>query len=85
MKKADIIHLHTLLVLLKKYCEECDPGCNFKKYNELDISPFQVYRSKEEHMLAIFVLVTDFELVINSWRYSERISEIQKRPCEVLC
>lgn len=32
--------------------------CDFKDYNELEIFPFQVHRSKEEHKQAIFTLAT---------------------------
>lgn len=56
MKKEELVHLHMLLAQLKKYCEEHGWDCDFKKYNELAISPFQVHRSKEEHKQAIFVL-----------------------------
>ena len=59
MKKEALVQLHLLLAQLKKYCEETDLDCKFTKYNELDISPFQVYRSKEEHKQAVFVLGTE--------------------------
>ena len=56
MKKEELVHLHMLLAQLKKYCEETGADCDFKKYKELEISPFQVHRSKDEHKQAIFVL-----------------------------
>lgn len=59
MKKEELVHLHLLLAQLKKYCEENELSCNFAKYNELGISPFQVHRSKEEHKQAVFVLGTE--------------------------
>lgn len=59
MKKDELVHLHMLLAQLKKYCEENDSYCDFTKYKELGISPFQVHRSKEEHKRAIFVLGTE--------------------------
>ncbi|MBE0516477.1 MAG: UPF0058 family protein [Methanophagales archaeon] len=59
MKKEELIHLHMLLAQLKKYCMENGLGCDFSKYNDLGISPFQVHRSKEEHKQAIFVLGTE--------------------------
>jgi len=59
MKKEELIHLHMLLAQLKKYCIENDLDCDFSKYNDLGISPFQVHRSKEEHKQAIFVLGTE--------------------------
>jgi hypothetical protein len=59
MKKEELIHLHMLLAQLKKYCMENGLDCDFSKYNDLGISPFQVHRSKEEHKQAIFVLGTE--------------------------
>lgn len=59
MKKEELVHLHMLLAQLKKYCEETGMDCDFKKYKELEISPFQVHRSKEEHKQAIFLLGTE--------------------------
>jgi len=59
MKKEELVHLHMLLVLLKKYCEEQDLDCDFSRYNEMEISPIQVYRRKEEHKQAVFLLATE--------------------------
>ena len=59
MKKEELVHLHLLLAQLKKYCEQNDVDCDFAKYYELGISPFQVHRSKEEHKQAVFVLGTE--------------------------
>lgn len=59
MKKGELVHLHMLLAQFKKYCEVTGVNANFSKYKALDISPFQVHRSKEEHKQAIFVLVTE--------------------------
>jgi len=59
MKKEELIHLHMLLAQLRKYCMENGLDCDFSKYNDLGISPFQVHRSKEEHKQAIFVLGTE--------------------------
>ncbi len=59
MKKEELVHLHLLLAQLKKYCEENGVGCDFPRYNDLGISPFQVHRSKEEHKQAVFVLGTE--------------------------
>jgi hypothetical protein len=56
MKKEELVHLHMLLAQMKKYCEEQGLDCDFNKYRDLSISPFQVHRSKDEHKQAIFVL-----------------------------
>lgn len=58
MKKEELVHLHMLLGVLKKYCEETGLDCNFEEYRELGVTPFQVHHSKEEHTQAIFTLAT---------------------------
>ena len=58
MKKEELVHLHVLLAQLKRYCEENEAD-DFRNYNELDISPFKVHRSKEDHKQAVFVLVAE--------------------------
>ena len=63
MKKEELIHLHLLLAQLKKYCLENGLDCDFRRYNDLGISPFQVHRSKEEHKQAIFVLAFEMALM----------------------
>jgi len=59
MKKDEVVHLHMLLAQCKKFCEQHGLDCDFSKYQELDISPFQVHRSKDKHKQAIFVLGTE--------------------------
>jgi len=71
MKKEELIHLHMLLAQLKEYCEETGLDCDFTAYNELDISPFQVHRSKEEHKQAVFVLVTELASMATKTRSPE--------------
>ena len=60
MKKEELIQLHTLLVQVKKYCEERGLECDFSKYNELHIAPSQVHRKREEHKKAVFLLAAEF-------------------------
>jgi hypothetical protein len=59
MKKEELVQLHMLLLQFKKFCEEKGYCSEFSHYHQLEISPFQVHRSKEEHKRAIFVLVTE--------------------------
>jgi len=59
MKKEELVHLHMLLLQFKKFCEENGFCSDFRYYHQLEISPFNVHRSKEEHKRAIFVLVTE--------------------------
>lgn len=56
MKKEELLHIHLFLAQVMKYFEENGLNCDFKRYRELEISPFQIHRSKEEHKQAIFVL-----------------------------
>jgi len=59
MKKEEVVHLHKLLVHVKKYFEGNGLDCDFEKYNELGITPLDMQRSKEEHKRAIFVLASE--------------------------
>jgi hypothetical protein len=70
MKKEELVHLHMLLAQLKKFCEQHDLDCDFSKYQELDISPFQVHRSKDEHKQAIFVLGTELASMAAKHNYA---------------
>jgi hypothetical protein len=63
MRKEELIHLHMLLAQLKKYCLVNGLDCDFSRYNDLGISPFQVHRSKKEHEQAIFVLAFEMALM----------------------
>ncbi|HDS45205.1 MAG TPA: metal-binding protein [Methanomicrobia archaeon] len=58
MKKEEVIQLHVLMAQVKKFCEQHGLDCEFSTYRELNISPFQVHRSKDEHKQAVFVLLT---------------------------
>ncbi len=59
MKKEELVQLHLLLLQFKQFCEEHGIVSEFSHYHQLEISPLQVHRSKEEHKRAIFVLVTE--------------------------
>jgi hypothetical protein len=59
MKKEEVVHLHKLLVHMKMCFEENGLDCDFQKYNELDITPLDMQRSKEEHKRAIFLLASE--------------------------
>ncbi len=59
MKKEEVVHLHELLVRVKECFEENSMNCEFEKYNELDITPLDMQRSKKEHKRAIFVLASE--------------------------
>ncbi|MFP4632049.1 MAG: UPF0058 family protein [Halobacteriota archaeon] len=58
MHKDELIHLHSLLVEIKKYFEgqEDTEDVAFDDYEALDTSPVHIHKSKSEHKHAIFVL-----------------------------
>jgi len=59
MQKDELIQLHTFLLHLKTYVEDIvgnDGVKEFQRYQRLDVTPYQVYKSKREHTLAVFTL-----------------------------
>ena len=59
MQKDELIQLHTFLLQLKTHLEdliENDGLGEFIIYNALNVTPYQVYKSKREHTLAVFTL-----------------------------
>lgn len=59
MQKDELIQLHTFLIQLKTHLEyivENNGGAEFKFYEKLNVTPYQVYKSKREHKLAVFTL-----------------------------
>jgi len=59
MQKDELIQLHTFLLQLKTHLEdivENNGGIEFHPYVKLDVTPYQVYKSKREHKLAVFTL-----------------------------
>lgn len=59
MQKDELIQLHTFLLQLKTHLEDMvqhNGGAEFMSYVKLDVTPYQVYKSKREHKLAVFTL-----------------------------
>jgi hypothetical protein len=60
MQKDELIQLHTFLLQLKTHLEDIvtnnNGGQDFQSYQRLDVTPYQVYKSKREHKLAVFTL-----------------------------
>ena len=59
MQKDGLIQLHTFLLQFKTHLEdivENNGGHEFMLYGKLDVTPHQVYKSKREHTLAVFIL-----------------------------
>ena len=59
MQKDELIQLHTFLLQLKTHLEymvDNNGGSEFRYYEKLNVTPYQVYKSKREHKLAVFTL-----------------------------
>jgi hypothetical protein len=79
MQKDELIQLHTFLLQLKTYLGEIigtDGIEQFEIYNVLNVTPYQVYKSKREHTLAVFTLskgIADM-LISNNFPGLDKIS-----------
>ena len=59
MEKDELIQFHMFLLELKSNLGDIvdnNGGEEFQSYDKLNISPKQVYKSKREHRLALFML-----------------------------
>jgi hypothetical protein len=67
IQKDELIQLHMFLVQLRSNLEEIiNPKSNhFLSYEELSISPQQVFKSKKEHELALFELGRGLSNLLN--------------------
>ena len=59
MQKDELIQFHMFLLQLKNHLEEMvdnNDGLVFRSYDKLNVTPYQIYKSKREHKLAVFTL-----------------------------
>ncbi|RJX50739.1 UPF0058 family protein [Halonotius pteroides] len=58
MHKDELLELHEQMVLIMQYFREQESvdGTLFDPYDELDVEPDHVHKSKSEHKHAVFVL-----------------------------
>jgi len=69
MQKDELIQLHTFLLQLKTHLEDMVPnngGAEFMSYQRLDVTPYQVYKSKREHKLAVFTLSRGIAILLSN-------------------
>lgn len=79
MKKEELVYLHVLLAQLKKYFED-NIDSHFPRYEELNITPFQLYRMKNDHEAAIFVLSIELVRALEEiYGAPKLIEEFEKR------
>jgi len=88
MQKDELIQLHTFLLQLKTHLEdmvENNGGCEFKMYDKLGVTPYQVYKSKREHKLAVFTLSTGIAGLLSNnncpglEKISNRLTQMSER------
>jgi len=92
MHKDELLELHGQLVRIKEYFqsrEDVDEDA-FAAYDELDVDPTHVHKSKSEHKHAVFVLgnaladaMSDDEFS-NAGRISKRMEELAEDASQKL-
>ncbi len=59
MQKNELIQLHTFLYQMKMHLQgmyEDDVDSSLNEYDRLEVTPYQIHKSKREHKLAVFTL-----------------------------
>jgi hypothetical protein len=88
MQKDELIQLHTFLLQLKTHLDEMvdnNGGFEFKSYERLNVTPYQVYKSKREHKLAVFTLSKGIASLLSNnncpglEKVSSRLSQMAER------
>ncbi|WOF17303.1 UPF0058 family protein [Methanoplanus sp. FWC-SCC4] len=82
MHKEELIALHQFMYSIKESFEQENSGISFVEYEDLNIKPNQVHKSKMEHKHAIFVLGEDIAKAMKdvepsaSKRIADRMHEL---------
>jgi hypothetical protein len=88
MQKDELIQFHSFLFQLKIHLEgmiENNGGKESISYDKLNIKPFQVYKSKREHKLAVFTLSKGIANLLSNNKYpglekvSNRLEHMSER------
>ena len=57
MQKEELLHLHMLMVHIKKYYEYIsDESVPTERYEVLDVSPVHIHKNKKSHKDALLIL-----------------------------
>jgi hypothetical protein len=84
MHKDELLELHEHMVTVMEYfksLEETDPEL-FEAYDELDVTPNDVHKSKSEHKHAVFVLGNALATAMSEDEFSDA-GRISKRMQEL--
>lgn len=74
MQKDELIQLHTFLYQMRSHINHIysneksndNNGSNLKNYEKLEITPYQIHKSKREHKLAVFTLSKDIAAILST-------------------
>ena len=66
MQKEELLHLHMLMIHIKKYCENItNDEIRSERYNSLKISPVHIHKDKKAHKDALLILGDEIVTHIN--------------------
>lgn len=68
MQKDELIQMHSLLLHIRSYLEEnidSDGASFFQSYDQLEVQPQQVFKSKKDQLLAVFELCRGIEHLLD--------------------
>ncbi|WP_327051480.1 UPF0058 family protein [Halomicrococcus gelatinilyticus] len=84
MHKDELLELHEQMVAIMEYFRESEdvPEGTFDTYDQLDVDPSHVHKSKSEHKHAVFVLGNSLATVMSEDEFSEA-GRIGKRMKEL--
>jgi hypothetical protein len=84
MHKEELLELHEHMVAIMETFRRMDEvdGSLFNPYDELDVSPDDVHKSKSEHKHAVFVLGNALAEVMSEDEFSDA-GRIGKRMAEL--
>jgi hypothetical protein len=81
MQKDELIQLHTFLYQIRSQLEQiCEHnGCDHNSYEKLEITPYQIHKSKREHKLAVFTLSRDIAGILSNNNDDPGLGKIANR------
>ena len=84
MHKDELLELHEQMVLIMQYFREQESvdGTLFDPYDELDVEPDHVHKSKSEHKHAVFVLGNALATAMSEDEFSNAV-RVGKRMKEL--
>ncbi|QIO24547.1 UPF0058 family protein [Haloarcula sp. JP-L23] len=74
MRKQELIHIHCLLAVIRRYLAESDdiqiPANAFETYDSQDIGPTAIAERKDVHAVAVDHLLDGFDVILTPQRSS---------------